>query len=99
MARKRRRRRENKFGVMSISAVVLILLVVVSIKSVELHEKNEQYIQREEILIKERDEELTRQEELDEYAKYVKTKKYIEEVAKNKLGLVYKDEIIFKSKN
>lgn len=99
MARKRRRRRENKLGIMSISAVVLVLLIVISIKSVELHEKNEQYIQREEILTKERDAELVRQEELEEYSKYVKTKKYIEEIAKNKLGLVYKDEIIFRSKN
>jgi len=84
---------------LSISAVVLMLLVVISIKSVELHAKNEQYIQKEAQLIKERDAELARQDELVEYAKYVETKQYIEDVAKDKLGLVYDDEIIFKPQN
>jgi cell division protein DivIC len=99
MARMRQRKKQNKFGILSISAVVLMLLVVVSIKSVELHAKTEQYIQKEAQLIKERDSELDRQKDLEEYAKYVETKKFIEDVAKDKLGLVYDDEIIFKEKN
>ncbi len=99
MARARRRNKQNRFGVLSISAVVLMLLVVISIKSVELNAKNEQYIQKEAQLVKERDAQLDRQKELEEYAKYVQTKKFIEEVAKDKLGLVYDDEIIFKEKN
>ncbi len=36
-----------------------------------------------------------RAKELEEFATYTKTKKYAEEVAKDKLGLVYEDEIIF----
>jgi cell division protein DivIC len=32
-------------------------------------------------------------------ATYTKTKKYAEEVAKDKLGLVYEDEIIFQETN
>ena len=35
--------------------------------------------------------------ELEEYEKYTKTAKYVEEVAKEKLGLVYEDEIIFQA--
>ncbi|WP_236355006.1 septum formation initiator [Konateibacter massiliensis] len=76
-----------------------MLLVVISVKSVELHAKNEQYIQKETQLTKERDAELDRQGELEEYAKYVETKEFIVDVAKEKLGLVYDDEIIFKEKN
>ena len=41
---------------------------------------------------------MERDEKLKEYSKYVKTKKYIEEVAREKLGLIYEDEIIFKAK-
>ena len=37
-----------------------------------------------------------RQKELEEYKKYVKTKKFVEEVAKNKFGLLYPDEILIK---
>ena len=41
-------------------------------------------------------EEEKRKEEIAEYEKYTRTKKYVEEVAKDKLGLVNEDEIIFK---
>ena len=40
-----------------------------------------------------------RAKEIEEYGKYVQTKKYAEEVAKEKLGLVYEDEIIFKAED
>ena len=44
-------------------------------------------------------EEEKRAQELVEYEKYTKTAKYVEEVAKDKLGLVYEDEIIFESED
>jgi cell division protein FtsB len=37
-----------------------------------------------------------RTEEIEEYRKYMQTKKYIEEMAKEKLGLVYENEILIK---
>ena len=40
-----------------------------------------------------------RSEEIAEYEKYTQTKKYIEDIAKEKLGLVYEGEIIFKDEN
>ena len=40
-----------------------------------------------------------RTEEIQEYEKYTQTKKFVEEVAKDKLGLVYEGEIIFKDEN
>ena len=42
-------------------------------------------------------EEEKRVEEIEEYRKYTQTQKYVEEVAKEKLGLVNENEIIFKS--
>jgi cell division protein DivIC len=42
------------------------------------------------------DQEANRAEELKEYQVYVQTKQYIEEVAKQKLGLVKPDEILLK---
>ena len=39
-----------------------------------------------------------RAQEIEEFRKYTKTKKYAEEVAKDKLGLVHEGEIIFKEK-
>lgn len=40
-----------------------------------------------------------RTKELEEYSKYVKTKQFVELMARNKLGLVYPNEIIFKNDN
>ena len=45
------------------------------------------------------DDENKRSDELSEYEKYVKTKKFVEEIAKNKFGLIYPDELVFKPNN
>ena len=45
------------------------------------------------------DAENARTEELKELETYTKTKKYAEEVAKDKLGLVYDNEIVFKEED
>ena len=101
MARKAayRRKRQNRMGMLLVSTVVLMMLVVVAVKSVELREKRAAYAAREEALMLEIEAEEARAEEIAEYEKYTQTKKYVEEVAKDKLGLVYEGEIIFKDGN
>lgn len=79
-----------------VTTVVLMMLLVVTVKSVELRERRETYMAREEALLLEIEEEQDRTEEIEEYGKYTQTKKFVEEVAKEKLGLVYEGEIIFK---
>ena len=91
-----RKKRQNKTGMILVTIVVLMMLVVVTIKSVELQDKKEVYAQREAALLEEIAAEEARTEEIEEYGKYTQTKKYVEEVAKDKLGLVYEGEIIFK---
>ena len=51
---------------------------------------------REDALVRQLEQEKTRADELEEYRVYVQTKQYIEEVAKQKLGLVKPDEILLK---
>ncbi len=101
MARKAayRKRRQNKMGMLLVITVVLMMLVVVTIKSVELREKRAAYMAKEEALMQEIEAEQARTEEIEEYEKYTQTKKYVEELAKEKLGLVYEGEIIFKDEN
>lgn len=76
--------------------VIVMLLVVVAGKSMELRTKQEEYARREAALEEAIAEEEKRAQEIEEYGKYTETKKYIEEVAKDKLGLVYDGEIVFK---
>lgn len=101
MARKAayRRKHQNRMGMLLVTTVVLMMLLVVTVKSVELREKRETYMAKEEALQQEIESEEARSEDIAEYEKYTQTKKYVEEVAKEKLGLVYQGEIIFKDEN
>ena len=56
----------------------------------------DRYQAKEEALAKQVEQEKARANELEEYRVYVQTKQYIEEVAKQKLGLVKPDEILLK---
>ncbi len=94
-----RKKRQNRFGMFLVSIVVIMLLIVVAVKSSELQAKKEQYVQKEQELMEQIAQEQERTEEIAEYEKYTQTKKYIEDVAKDKLGLVYEGEIIFKDEN
>lgn len=98
MARKAayRKRRQNRLAMLLVTTVVLMMMLVVTFKSVELREKRQFYMEREEALLQEIEEEEARSAQIEEYGKYTQTKKYVEEVAKEKLGLVYEGEIIFK---
>lgn len=94
-----RKKRQNRTGMLLVTTVVIMMLIVVSVKSMELRSKRAAYTEREEALLLEIEAEQARAEEIEEYEKYTQTKKYVEEIAKNKLGLVYEGEIIFKDEN
>ena len=102
MARRRvafRKKRQNRLGMILVSIVVIMLFAVILIKSIDLREKKAAYDEKEVMLEQQIEAEQERTKELIEYEKYTKTAKYVEEVAKDKLGLVYEDEIIFESED
>ena len=86
-------------ALIGITTVVLSLAVVVNIgaSSLSLREKDLEYQAREQNLEKLEAKEDARTAQLEEYRVYVQTKQYVEKVAKEKLGLVKKDEILFKA--
>ena len=94
--RKKKDRWGNRLAIIGITAVVVSLGVVVNLKSASMRKKELEYQAREETLIKQVEQEKSRAAELEEYRVYVQTKQYIEEVAKQKLGLVMPDEILLK---
>lgn len=98
MAGKRRKKRQNRIGTIWISVVVAALLVVMSIQLVKLYEKNQVYAAKEESLQSQLGEEKDRSEKIQEYKEYTKSEKFIEDMAKSRLGLVYDNEVIFKKK-
>lgn len=76
-----------------------MMLVFVSVASLGLRASNANKQEKIAELEAQIEAEENKAEEIEEYSKYVQTKKYAEEVAKEKLGLVYEDEIIFKAED
>lgn len=95
----RKRKKENltnHMALIGITLVVLSLAVTVQLRGTELKQKDLNYQIKEENLAALVADEEARAAELEEYRVYVQTKQYIEKVAKEKLGLVNKDEILLK---
>ena len=95
----RKKKFKKHLSTMAIAGVVVLMLVFVSVASMGLKVQNMKKQARIEELNALIAEEQEKAEEIEEYGKYVQTKKYAEEVAKEKLSLVYEDEIIFKAED
>ncbi len=93
-----RRRHQNRFSMFLVSLVVIMIMVVVAIKSIDLRQKIDAKAQEAQILDSQIEAETVRAQEIEEFGKEVQTKGYIENVAREKLGLVYEGEIMFKQK-
>ena len=96
-AQVRRRVLQHRLSVLLISCVFVILAVVLSVASISLHTKNKNYKAQEAELMKQLEQEELRAEEIDELEEYVGTDEYVEDVAKEKLGLVYPNEILYEA--
>lgn len=94
-----RRVRHSRLSVFAITIIVCLLLIVISVDSKSLMEKQRSLKEREAQLTSQLESEQNRTEELVEFEKYTRTKKYAEEMAKKKLGLVHDNEIVFKTED
>lgn len=81
---------------MGISAVVVVLLVSLSVQSSALKQKNADYAKQQTQLEKQIDAEKERTKEIQDMEEYMQSDEYVAEIARDKLGLVYDDETIFK---
>ena len=102
MARRKvafKKRRQNRLGMILVTGVVVSLCLVLMFSMMSLKKKRDGYVERQESLEQQIEAENKRAEDLVEYEKYTKTAAYVEEVAKDKLGLVYEDEIVFQAED
>ena len=102
MAKTHRTRRQkhdravNRMTLIGISLVVGSLAVAVSLRGNSLRAKDQEYQVKEANLERQVAAEEERAEDLEERRIFVQTKQYIEQMAKEKLGLVNPDEILLK---
>ena len=89
-------RQQNELNMWLAAVVVGILIVVIMVACAgllkRLHRNNERIEELEAEIVYEEQ----RAVDIEEYRQYTKTREYIEEVAREKLGLVYDGEVIFK---
>ena len=98
-SRKKKKRRLVRKGIPFICVAVLLCCTVVGIRSYMLYSEKVELEKKYEVLSNRLETEEQRKEELEEREKYMGTKKFVEDTAKNKLGLVYPDEIIIQPEN
>lgn len=93
----RRRRTSRHQGSMKIITVILLLVCgSMGVRVWQIDQQLEQYALVEEDLKQQIAEEEEKQEAIEEQAAYRKSDAYIEDLAREKLGLIYDNEIIFK---
>ena len=94
-----RRKNQNRFSMFLASLVVVLIMIVVAVKSIELQQKIDAKAKEEQELDERIAAEEKRAEEIEAFGKEVQTKGYIEDIAREKLGLIYEGEIMFKEED
>ncbi len=93
---KRRVSGGNRAGMAVIGSIVCLLILVLLMQSMKLKRKIVSYQASNASLVEQIQEEKDRTEEIEKLPEYIQSDEYIEKVAREKFGLVYEDEIIFK---
>lgn len=84
---------------MSVALIVAILVGMLSFKCIDLYRQNLAYEKREAQLLEEKQAAIDRQTEIEDYASYVNTDSFVIEMAREKLGLVFPGETVFREEN
>ena len=87
---------KRKNGLKIIAVAVLVLFAVITYNSIQLKAERRALESQKRELTAELQEEQERSGELEEQRAYMQTVRYIEEVARNVLGLVYPEETILR---
>ncbi|MCR5587419.1 MAG: septum formation initiator family protein [Lachnospiraceae bacterium] len=93
-----RRKSRNKLAASTVAGIlflVLVVSVVFGVKTYALEKQKTEYQAQYRELKEEQAELKENDEEIKEYEDYTKSKKYMENVARQKLGLAYPGEIVF----
>lgn len=78
------------------ATVVVVLFIAVSVNSLALSRRLRENSVRRQELLQEIHSEEQRKADIEEYRRYTETDAYIEEIARDKLGLIYEGETVFK---
>ena len=92
----RKRRIKNRRMMIAVTAVAFLICIVIGIQTIQKYSTLRELREQESKLQAQYEAELQLSQELKDKEAYVKTDEYVEEMAR-RLGLLYPNEIIFKS--
>ncbi len=88
-------RKRIRMGMFSIGVVAVIFLGILLYEGQNLRSQLDFYQEKEEKLNQQIEAEQERTDEIDKTKEYMQTDEYAEDVARNKLGLVKDNEVVF----
>ncbi len=94
--RKRSTRRQSRLASMFIVVAVIVVCIASALKISDLYHQSKELSYTEKSLETKIEQTELERQELEAQEQYMQTKQYIEDVAKEKLGLVYPDEIVIR---
>lgn len=94
--RKKSTRKQSRLASMFIIVAVVVVCTASLFKISDLYNESRELTYTEKTLESKIEQTELDRQELEAKEQYMKTKQYIEDVAKEKLGLVYPDEIVIK---
>lgn len=94
--RKRSTRRQSRLASMFIVVAVIVVCIASAVKISDLYDQSKELSYAEKSLEDKIEQTELERQELEAQEQYMQTKQYIEDVAKEKLGLVYPDEIVIR---
>ena len=87
---------QNRKAMLYISGILVIMLTVLAILSFRLYTQHKALLAEVEYQEVRKQEELDRAADIENFAGSTNTREFIEQMAKEKLGLLYSNEIVFK---
>ena len=88
--------RQNRKSMIYISGILVIMLTVLIILSLRLNSQRKALLAEVKVQENKKQEEIERSEEIEKFAGSTNSRDFIEQTAKEKLGLLYANEIVFK---
>lgn len=99
MKRKKKKNPQNRFAIISVTFVVGVLFIALMAESSKLQTKISDYEAKTAEVVSQIESENDRTAQIDELKEYMQTDEYAREVARDRLGLVDDNEIVFKEKD
>ena len=96
--RSKKRARQYRHSMLAVCAVLVFLVAALSVNAFQLRAKAQEYQIQETELAEQIEEEKGRAAQIDDLEAYVGTDEYVEEIAREKFGLVHENEILFEAK-